>query len=185
MGIPESFLAQITASDTFTAKEDGLDVKGRISSEHVQMLHAVLEETSLKLEVFCTLKSEGPSKATHRVFYQQPCLLNITVYGPLTLFDEIGTFFEEYEVYLQDPLQLGQQDDRYCNPHRLSSVDKASCPLLSEFLAQSSHPIGFEEISRQPDLLEILSGHTDLDEHPQPEDIETNLKKCVDGYESL
>ncbi|KAL2272216.1 hypothetical protein FJTKL_07369 [Diaporthe vaccinii] len=177
VSIPERLLVTITSSDSFAAKEEGLDVKGRISNENVQMLHAVLEETSLTLEVSCTLESEGPSKATHRVFYQQPCLLNITVHGPLALFDEIGSFFEEYEVYLQDPLELGEQDGKYCNPHRLSSADTASRPLLSEFLAQSSHPIGFEVMSSQPDLLEILSSHVDLDEHPQPRAIETNLKK--------
>jgi len=34
-------------------------------------------------------------------------LLNITLYGPFNLFEEIGSYFEGYEAYLQDPLQSG------------------------------------------------------------------------------
>lgn len=183
--IPDQFLVEITSSDGFVAKDQGLDVRGRISGEHAQMLYAVLEETSLRLEVSCTMNIEGPSKAVDRVFFQRPCLLNMTMFGPLLLFDKIGSFFEEYEVYLQDPLQLGEHDGRYCNPHRLSSSDLASCPLLSEFLAQSSHITRFEAVSQQPDLLDILSSHTELDEHPQPQAIGTSLKRCLHNSESL
>lgn len=124
------------------------------------------------------MDSEGPSKALDRMFSQRPSLLNLTVYGPLMLFEEIGSYFEEYEVYLQDPVQVGEEDVRYCNPHRLSSEDLASCPLLSEFLARISHVVGFEAMSQEPDLLDILSSHAELDEHPQPQAIRTSLKRC-------
>lgn len=140
------------------------------------MIQGLLDEPSLHLEIVCSVDSEPAPKDTGRVFKKYSCTLSITVYGPLELFDEIGTFFQEYEFYLQDPGQVGQRDVPYCNPHRLSSDNLTTCLLLSEFLKQNSKLVGFEDILGQPDLLDILSRHADLEEAPQPTAIRTTLK---------
>lgn len=156
-----------------------MNIKGRISSDFAQMLHGVLGEASMRLEVSCIVEVDRHSKTADQMTSQRQCHLDITLYGPVDLFDEIGTYFEGYGVYLQDPLQIGEQDFKYCNPHRLSSQDLSSCRFLSDFLVRNSHVAGFEEMAQKPDLLDILSSHDELDEHPQPRAIQTSLKRFV------
>lgn len=177
--LPRSFLANLDPPDRFTSKEDALGIQGRVVSDYGQIIHGLLDESSLQLEVFCSVDSETASNNTRagRVLMKHHCTLSITVYGPLELFDEIGTWFQEYELYLQDPTRVGELDVRYCNPHRLSSNDLSSCVLISEFIAQNSTLFGFEEFVGQPDLLDILSSHADLEEAPQPTAIHTTLKR--------
>lgn len=154
-----------------------MGIQGWIVSDQAQMIQGLLDEPSLHLEILCSVDSEPAPKDTGRVFKKYSCTLNITVYGPLELFDEIGAFFQEYEFYLQDPGQVGERDVPYCNPHRLSSDNLTTCLSLSEFLRQNSKLVGFEDILGQPDLLDILSSHADLEEAPQPTVIRTTLKR--------
>lgn len=175
--LPRSFQVTLNSSDRFTSKDNDLGIKGRIVSDHGQMIQGLLDEPSLSLEVFCSVNDGTAPKNTGRVFLQHPCMLSITVYGPLEQFNDIGSWFQDYELYLQDPIQLGELDVRYCNPHRLSSDDLASCPLLSDFITQTSTLVGFEELVSQPDVLDILSSHADLEEAPQPTAIRASLKR--------
>lgn len=95
----------------------------------------------------------------------------------MDLFGEIGSWFEEYDICLQDPDQLGVLDVKYCNPHRLFFCNLADCHLLSEQLKSNMSTTRYEEIVAQPDLLDILSSHSDLEEAPQPTAIQTILKR--------
>lgn len=183
LGIPQQFLVEIIPSKdgppTFTGTGDSIDVKGRITSEYAQLINGILEEASLRLEVSCAVESDRTSKAPGQMSSQRRCLLNLILYGPVELFEEIGSYFEGYEIFLQDPVQNGEQDLRYCNPHRLSSQDISSCPLLSEFLLRTSQHAGFESIAQKPDLFDALSTHNELEEHPQPRAVQTILKRFV------
>jgi hypothetical protein len=109
--------------------------------------------------------------------------LEITVYGPLELFDEIGTWFEDYQVYLQDP-QDCHIDVRYYNPHRLSSDDLSSCPLVSEVILKGSKTLHLESMPQQEDLLDMLGSHDDLEETEQPKVIKGSLRRQVSSTES-
>ncbi|ROW16619.1 hypothetical protein VPNG_01634 [Cytospora leucostoma] len=177
--LPRCFQAKFDSSDRFTSKDIELEIKGHIVSDHGQMIQGLLDEPSLQLhvEAFSSGDSETNPKNSGRVYIQHPCTLNITVYGPLNLFDEIGSWFQEYEIYLQDPIQVGELDVRYCNPHRLSFEGLESCPLLSEFINHNSKPFELPEILSQPDLLETLSCQADLEEAPQPTAISASLKR--------
>lgn len=183
LSIPQQFVAEVNSSSSgppkFTGTGESMDIQGRISSAYAKMMHGILGETSLRLEVSCVVDLAQASKACDQVSSQRQCHLDITLFGPVDLFDEIGSYLEGYEVYLQDPIQNCKQDFRYCNPHRLSSEDVSSCPFLSDFLAQNSQPIGLKTISHKPDLLDVLSSHAELNEHPQPRAIRTNLKRLA------
>ncbi len=107
-----------------------------------------------------------------------PCSLWIIIYGLAYLYEDLGDFFQDYDIYLQDPRGC-DRDVRYCNPHRLSSIDLASCPMTSELGLQEA-PFGafnLEDAPRQPDLLTILDSQGDLPEAPQPDAIQTPLKR--------
>jgi hypothetical protein len=156
--------------------KDWPDFHGRIPTGHGQMIQGLLDEQALDLHISCTIDGEPTAKKLTRSSVLLPCLLDITVYGPLELFEEIGTWFQEYEVYLQDP-RMCHLDVRYCNPQRLSSDDLDSCPLVSEVVGKASRLVQLRDIAEQPDLLDILSSHADLEETAQPTVIRTVLKR--------
>jgi hypothetical protein len=108
----------------------------------------------------------------------RPCSLLLIIYGPACLCDDVGSFFQDHDIYLQDP--LGRElDVRYYNPHRLSSMDLASCPMTSKLELQEATLGAFnlEEAPRQPDLLSVLDSQEDLREAPQPDAIHTTLER--------
>ncbi|OHW90951.1 alpha-mannosyltransferase [Colletotrichum incanum] len=109
-------------------------------------------------------------------FNQALCNLNITVYGPAEDCEEIGNWFQEYNVYLQDPLMC-HLDARYCNPHKLSSNDVGSCPMVSEIVLRVSEQINFQDITEPIDMLDMLNSRCDLEEAKQPTVITAELKR--------
>lgn len=174
---PSAFQVRLTSSERFTSEDDELGIQGFVVSGHGQMLQGLLDESTLSLEVICSVDSKTAPENLGRVFMRHPCTLSITVYGHLDLFDEIGSWFQEYGLYLQDPIQVGERDVRYCNPHKLSTDDLTPCLLMSQYIRENSKLVGFEDVLNQPDLLDILSSHADLEEAPQPSVIRTVLKR--------
>ncbi|KAF3767249.1 hypothetical protein M406DRAFT_328339 [Cryphonectria parasitica EP155] len=169
------------SSNHFVSKDRSCDIQGRIISEHEQMIQGLLDEKSLDLQVFCAVEESPTSNKPDRAFTQCPCSLSIVVFGALDLLEEIGSWLQEYDVYLQDPVNVSEQYSglRYCNPHRLSFEQPGSCSLVREVSAQNSRLLGFQEIGNQPDLLDLLSNHAHLEEAPQPTATRTSLKKQV------
>lgn len=141
------------------------------------MIQGLLDESTIDLEVFCSLDGTNASETSDKVFIQQTCSLDVTVYGPFELFDEIGTYFQDYNIYLQDPSKVERQDVKYCNPHRLSVEDIESCHLVSDHISWNSKLVGFEQIMDRSELLDILSSHADLEEASQPAALKTTLKR--------
>ena len=142
------------------------------------MIQGLLDEQALKLYASCTLDNEPAVRKSSRSSVKLPCVLDITIYGPLELFEEIGSWFQEYEVYLQDPRVCHLDVDvRYSNPQRLSSDDLDSCPLVSEVVSQASRLVHLQDVTERPDLLDILSSYVELEEAPQPTVIRAILKR--------
>lgn len=165
------------SSEYFNSKDKDLGIQGRISMDHGQMIQGLMEESTLELQLSCSIDVTNAPSKSKKVFLQRPCSLTIIVYGPFELFKEIGGWFQEYNVYLQDPVNANKSDLKYCNPHRLSAEDMASCPMVSELVSQKPRLIGFEEIRDRPDFLDMLSSHAELPEAPQPTTIRTDLKR--------
>ena len=138
-----------------------------------------MEDESLILWVTCVLDQQHASSKKCRTFRTFSCCLDITVYGPHELFSKIGDWFQQYEVYLQDPAGTCHPDTKYCNPHRMSTRDLHSCPSVSDIVLKSMR-IAPEEIPERPDFLEILSSSVDLEETPQSSIICTQLKRFLE-----
>lgn len=98
------------------------------------------------------------------------------MYGDSDLFEQIGIWFQAYGVYLQDP-RACHHDVKYWNPHRLSSDDFESCPLLSQVISHTLESFSFQGITEGPDLLDILSSNLELEEAQQPAAIQTILQR--------
>ncbi|KAI0381073.1 SNF2 family N-terminal domain-containing protein [Hypomontagnella monticulosa] len=139
------------------------------------MIKGLLEEGSLVLYVTCLVDSKPISRKNKRGSHLSRCNLEITVYGPISLFEDIGAWFEENEVFLQDP-EICHLDARYCNPQRLSADDTNLCPFLSEMISSKTAPM-LQEISEQIDWLDTLSTNIHLEEAAQPEAIRSQLKR--------
>lgn len=104
------------------------------------------------------------------------CSLDVTVYGSIEYFETIGSWFQDYEVYLQDP-RTCDLDVKYCNPHRLSFEQLDDNPLLSEFVERTTSLIHLQAIGDRPDLLDILNSQNDLEETSQPAFIRSSLHR--------
>ncbi|KAI0133166.1 SNF2 family N-terminal domain-containing protein [Hypoxylon sp. NC0597] len=156
-------------------KDNGA-INGRIQSMHGQMIQGLLDEPTLDLHVNCVLNMQLTKSRSFRNSKLLPCTLEVTVYGPLELYEEIGSWFQEYEIYLQDP-RICHSDLRYCNPQRLSSDDLGYYPFVSEIISLTSLLRPSQHVAEQTDMLDILSNSTDLEETPQPEAIRATLKR--------
>lgn len=157
------------------------DLCGNVLPEHEQLVHGLLQENSLNIYTSCTISKDATPKKPSRAPTMLACELDITIYGPFHLLEEIGSWFEEYEVYLQDPLEC-RHDVRYCNPQRLSCEDYKSCPLVSTIVSQLSQLSVLENLPKQPDLLDVLSSQIQLEEAEQPVAIQTCLQRQDISY---
>jgi hypothetical protein len=163
---------QLDSSSRFTSKEYHF-IRGRIQTEHTQLLEGMMDEQTLDLRIICTVDARPVVKKRGRTQMLWPCTLDVTVYGPFELFDELGNWFQDYEVHLQDP-RVCHLDTKYCNPQRLSSV--RPWPMVSDIVSQRLF-LTPREIPERSDFLDILSSHVDLEETLQPLAIRTGLKR--------
>lgn len=172
--IPRAFSVQIESSDRFSA-QDGIQIDGRIRPEYGEMIQGLIDEPTVTLHVSCVIDDKPTAKKPSRKFELLPCVLDITVYGSLEIFEEIGTWFQGHEIYLQDPRSC-HMEVKYCNPQRLSAHDLDTCPLLNKVVSNRS-VYDLQDITQCPDPLDILSSHVDLEETPQPSVIRSALKR--------
>ena len=109
--------ATILSPESFSIS--GNEVHGHISPEHSFLLSDILD-SGITLRASCHFegnsccRQEAPEK--RRLLH---CRLDIAIYAPNSILQEIKEWSEHNEVYLQDPA-FCFQDGRYCNPQRLS-----------------------------------------------------------------
>ncbi|RDW71008.1 hypothetical protein BP6252_07571 [Coleophoma cylindrospora] len=172
--IPSTFSVQIESSSRFTA-QGGFQIEGRILTEYGEMIQGLIDEPTLTLHITCMTNEKPAAKKHSRRFEPLSCVLEITVYGPLEIFEDIGTWFQGHEIYLQDPRSC-HMDVRYCNPQRLSAHDLDSCSFLSEVVPKFS-VLDLQDVTHRDDPLDILSSRDDLEEALQPSIIQVSLKR--------
>jgi hypothetical protein len=175
----KQFPVTIISPDTFHAT-DNEKLRGWIPPQYGNMIHGLLMEKTLQLFAICSTDTDVPEKALLSSHSQTSCSLDVTVYGPKELFEEIGEWLQQQNIYLQDPTICHKNMDvKYWNPHRLSSTELESCPLVSQVVWFGSGVAQFQEIEEQPDLLDIISGQDDLEETMAPKMIRAVLHRHV------
>ena len=164
---------------------------GRFSSDFIDVVQALKAESSLTLQASCTVCSTSPqalkaqAKAARFGPVSLPCEVSIILYGPKGLVDNVGEFFQDLDMYLQDPNGC-DWNVTYCNPHRLSSLNIDDCPMTSELSrpgieVEFDHTL-FQSIPGETDILEVLDAHQDLPEASQPELVLAVLKRYVKNF---
>ncbi|KAG5791430.1 hypothetical protein H9Q69_009507 [Fusarium xylarioides] len=172
-------------AENFVGSDDA-SIEGKVSCEFTYLTYALFVQSELFLELNCsTLDSPskpGPQIPGKRIpGYSAQCTLDIIIYGPLGLSQDVGSFFEEYDLYLQDPANC-KRNVRYHNPHRLS-IDPSDVKYTFD-LSNSTAPLATAiDIDDHSDLIDIMLSHQDLAEAAQPRSIRTNLKPD-NGHES-
>jgi hypothetical protein len=174
--MPSWFPVDLNSPSHFSSNKD-ISVTGQIQNEHCSMIETLLQDGTIIMTVACIPEVQSKGKTKTRSRLMLPCTLEITIYGPLDLFEEIGEWFQDCEVYLQDPDKY-QLDAKYCNPQRMSSYDLSLCLMVSEVISRSL-VLAPTEIPAPLDYLDILSSQVELAETPQPSIIRANLKKLV------
>ncbi|KPM37325.1 hypothetical protein AK830_g9236 [Neonectria ditissima] len=176
----DSFRIQLKSSDQFSAMDDD-SVTGIIDADYTHLTYALLDEPEVKLQLTCSRDvsqalKHAKSRVSKLLVQAIPCSVSIVIYGPRDMFDEIGTFFQTNEMYLQDPREC-DRNVRYYNPHRLSAVALDSCPWTFELKSHFNQPMEMTIIDPQPDLLDLMNSHDLLPETPQPLAIQTSLER--------
>ncbi|TGJ84976.1 hypothetical protein E0Z10_g3806 [Xylaria hypoxylon] len=173
--VPNEVLVKFQSPDQFQSIGDEL-ISGRLHSKHTSMIHGLLQEDTLELFVSCIIdKTPSASKST-RSLKILPCSVEVTVYGPLELLHEIGDWFQEQDIYLQDPRSC-YLDAKYCNPQKLSTGQVETCSLVSEVTAKRTIPFEMQVIQSQLGFLDALRSRDDLYEAQQPTAIRSALKR--------
>lgn len=164
------------SAERFTSTEYE-QFQGRIHTDHGQMMQGLLEDSTLILFVTCTPSKGGQNtRKGFKASVVLPCTLDVVVYGPLNMSEDIGSWFEDYDIYLQDP-QTCHLEAKYLNPHRLSSANVGSCSLLSEVVSKTGTLMQLSKIQPRPDLFSTLNSSTDLEEAPQPANMTSTLQR--------
>ncbi|KAL8327367.1 hypothetical protein RB597_003610 [Gaeumannomyces tritici] len=173
-----AFPVTIKEDCTFKSLSCEIMYHGRLAAEYVDIVQAILEAQPLELQVSCAINplETLQLKSSHRAQFGdivQKCTLSLIIYGPADMSRDVGDFFQEADVYLQDPKNC-DRNIKYCNPHRLSSL--YHCPMVSDLSKEGANAeaIVFADLNA-PEL--IPDAHENLPESTSPEDIlKTSLK---------
>ncbi|KAK8081356.1 SNF2 family N-terminal domain-containing protein [Apiospora saccharicola] len=153
---------------------------GQLDTDHGQMMYGLLNNDDEPLELFVTCTPRKAEQSTRRGSKRSAvleCTLDVVVYGPSTMCDDMGGYFAQHDIYLQDP-RTCHRDAKYFNPHKLSSTDLSSSPFLSEVVFLNTDAlVQLSEVDQRPDLLSAISSNADLLETPQPAGITSTLKR--------
>lgn len=134
-------------------------------------MNACRDNEDLTLQIICYVDAVRSSIAP----VSTPCRLDMILFGPLNLFDDVGSFFEEYELYLQDPVGCSQ-NVLYRNPHKLSAE---SGPEIWTFNLdkEPAASITIENAHTRLDTIDILNSQQDWVESQQPGSIRTRMQR--------
>ncbi len=168
----------IKSSYEFT-DDTGASGCGKFASDYIDVIQALLDEPRLRLQATCSIQdAQSKTKAQRYGPLSLPCVVSIIVYGPGSLIDNVGGFFQDVEMYLQDPKGC-DTNLKYCNPHRLSSLHIDDCPMTFDLDRPGANidQTLFQNMSAESDVLDVLDTQEHLPEAPQPELILPSLKK--------
>lgn len=152
-------------------------IQGYIASDHLFLLRDILD-SGVELYVTCSFDAYDSRKGVAtRKGGLLPCTLDIVIYAPFAMLQELREWSEHNEVYLQDP-KLCLRDAKYCNPQRLS-LHFSEPLMVSQVVSRAAeHKVHLRDITEDDDFLDkYLGSKIDLQETDQPSAVKTPLKR--------
>jgi hypothetical protein len=98
--------------------------------------------------------------------------LCVIFYGVIEDFEDVGEFFQECQMYLQDPFHC-DRDVKYMNPHMLCSQEEE--PITTASITPESITCLVGNVTSQIDLFAVLRNEDNIEEAETPMAIETPL----------
>jgi hypothetical protein len=151
--------------------------QGNIQEDVAGVLRLLSSEGGVELQLSCFPKTSSFSfrSVSHgRDVNHAAESLSVIIYGPMTVYDEIGQFLQDMGMYLQDP-QYCDRKVTYRNPHRLSGLDE-DAPMTSELRKLQPQEKRAEELLQTPiDVFSDFETHTLLSETISPNCLATEL----------
>ncbi|KAF1952458.1 hypothetical protein CC80DRAFT_552277 [Byssothecium circinans] len=146
---------------------------GRFDEQGTAIIEALISDGAFEIQVSLSPLEQALIRERLRKCTSQSntLLASLIIYGPLEAFDAVGTFFQDCELYLQDPIGC-DRNIPYHNPHRLTSP--SSPPRMTfDFDSPSVHP----KVTRlrHTDLLDVLTSSMNLPEAQTPSLLRTPL----------
>lgn len=140
-----------------------------------EILRVLWQDGTLQLQVMLHPSSKTTTTQKRNTNDTHTLPVSIIVYGPIEAFEHVGRFFDECELFLQDPFGC-DRNVPYHNPHRLTSNDAprmtfelGSCPMQRKRVTELHYS----------DFLDDLISPESLPELPTPPSLHTSLLSCV------
>jgi len=150
---------------------------GNIQQDVAGVLRLLSSERGVELQLSCFPKTSSfPLRSVSRGHDATHAAesLSVIIYGPMTVYDEIGEFLQDVGMYLQDPQDCDRKV-RYRNPHRLSGLDE-DAPMTSELRKLQPQEKSAEELLQSPiDVFSDFETLTLLSETISPDCLATEL----------
>lgn len=141
---------------------------GSLLERQARILHTLEEVEGVNLQFYCQPKcgkALGGGKNRKGTVQEPQHPLCAIIYGPFRLFDCVGAFVSQCELYLQDPVHCNRNVP-YRNPHLLSGLDEE--PPMTISFNETRVPVDVEEMSSRPDLCTLLRSEDPLPETEAP-----------------
>jgi hypothetical protein len=147
-----------------------LDV-GSLDTKSAEVMKVLSEDSVIETQVFVSSPTAPVSGKQNSANCRKTSSASVIVYGPIDLFEDIGSFFQECGLYLQDPVGC-DRNVQYCNPHRLSAPD---AQMQSTFdLGLIPGDVSVKQL-QDIDSLDQLISSKDLPEMDTPHLLRTQL----------
>ncbi|CZR69489.1 related to global transactivator [Phialocephala subalpina] len=174
--IPVHFHGPSHLSSTFDGRQIDFDILCPLSARIIGEFGGVPE---LQTQLYCHSKLEfntgkgSVRPGRRRGKPSQSWLLNILLFGPSGLEENIGAYLSRYKMYLQDPIGC-ERNVPYRNPHIIPS-DSGEV-MMTNFFDSTPGDLEIERLQVGPDLLaQLMEDDVPLPETEAPEIVKTPL----------
>lgn len=117
-----------------------LDVAGGyaccLEPQSAEVMKVLSEDCTIETQILVLLHAVPLSEKRNQGSSRRLCSVSVIIYGSVETFDDVGIFFQECGLYLQDPIGC-DRNVPYCNPHRLS-VPKDQVQLTFDLMQSRS-----------------------------------------------
>lgn len=141
-------------------------VSGTLSNRDWTILCSISQEQDVHLQMVVSINNTAVTKGS------QTAYLSAIIYGPLEIFDDIGEYFSDNDLFLQDPWNC-YRNVRYRNPQRLSGLDQ-DAPLTFDHFGPNAR---CGTVSSPIDMLQGFESKQDISEAKVPKALQTRLYK--------
>lgn len=145
---------------------------GKLDTRGTEVVDVLRNDGALDIQIQFSAPPRCSNEKRPRKVCKGSVLLSalIIIYGPMALADDIGRFFQECELYLQDPVGC-DRNVPYYNPHRLT----ASSKLQMTFDVCFNDTRGSIREYHESDFLDTLITAVDLPGLETPQSLRTKL----------